>query len=93
MLAISDTLLLLLLMYRHGLRVSEAINLKAADLDLDHARLWVKRLKGGLSAACHQTIPVCEKEFLALAVLGGLRIKEPGLPKITIDTVIEPMPS
>jgi type 1 fimbriae regulatory protein FimB len=41
--------LLLLLMYKHGLRVSEAINLKVADLDLDQARLWVRRLKGGLS--------------------------------------------
>jgi type 1 fimbriae regulatory protein FimB len=41
--------LLLLLMYRHGLRVSEAITLKVADMDLDHARLWVRRLKGGLS--------------------------------------------
>ena len=41
--------LLLLLMYKHGLRVSEAITLKVADLDLDQARLWVRRLKGGLS--------------------------------------------
>ena len=41
--------LLCLLMYRHGLRVSEALRLKLADVDLRRSRLWVKRLKGGLS--------------------------------------------
>jgi site-specific recombinase XerD len=41
--------LLLLMMYRHGLRVSEAIDLRLADLNLEAARLWVRRLKNGLS--------------------------------------------
>jgi len=41
--------LLFLMMYRHGLRVSEAIHIKLSDLDLLQARLWVKRLKEGLS--------------------------------------------
>jgi type 1 fimbriae regulatory protein FimB len=41
--------LLLLLMFRHGLRVSEAVELCRDELDLDRARLWVRRLKGGLS--------------------------------------------
>src|SRR3954470_24854974 len=41
--------LLILMMYRHGLRVSEAISLRCDEVDLDQARLWVKRLKNGLS--------------------------------------------
>ena len=41
--------LLLLMTYRHGLRVSETIGLRRDELDLDRARLWVRRLKGGLS--------------------------------------------
>jgi type 1 fimbriae regulatory protein FimB len=41
--------LLLLVMFRHGLRVSEAVDLRRDELDLDQAQLWVRRLKGGLS--------------------------------------------
>jgi type 1 fimbriae regulatory protein FimB len=37
------------MMFRHGLRVSEATGLRRDELDLDRARLWVRRLKGGLS--------------------------------------------
>ena len=41
--------LLILMMFRHGLRVSEAISLRRDEVDLDHARLWVRRLKNGLA--------------------------------------------
>jgi type 1 fimbriae regulatory protein FimB/type 1 fimbriae regulatory protein FimE len=41
--------LLVLMMYRHGLRVSEAIGLRRDDINIDQARLWVRRLKNGLA--------------------------------------------
>jgi type 1 fimbriae regulatory protein FimB len=40
---------LILLMFRHGLRVSEAVRLKLSDVDLEGRSLHVKRLKRGLS--------------------------------------------
>jgi len=41
--------ILLLMMYRHGLRVSEAINIKLGDVNLKESRIWINRLKKGLS--------------------------------------------
>jgi len=41
--------LLILLAYRHGFRISELINLRITDLNLDSARVWVPRSKGSLS--------------------------------------------
>ena len=41
--------LLIVAMFRHGLRVSEAIGLRRDEVDLDHARLWICRLKNGLA--------------------------------------------
>ena len=45
---------LMLTAYRHGLRVSELINIRLKDLDFDSARIYVRRLKGSLST--HQPI-------------------------------------
>ena len=41
--------LIIMMMFMHGLRVSELINITINDIDFDNARLWVNRLKGGLS--------------------------------------------
>ena len=42
--------LLMLMMYRHGLRVSEkAVALRCDNVNLQGARLWVRRIKNGLS--------------------------------------------
>jgi len=39
---------LILLMFRHGLRVSEAVGLKLSNVDLEERPLYVRRLKKGL---------------------------------------------
>jgi site-specific recombinase XerD len=41
--------LIVLLTYRHGLRVSELVDIRLRDLDLDAARIYVRRRKGSLS--------------------------------------------
>ena len=45
---------LMLMAFRHGLRVSELIDIRLKDLDFDSARIYVRRLKGSLST--HQPI-------------------------------------
>jgi len=41
--------LLLFLMYRHALRVSEAVTIRLDQLNLKQARIWVKRSKNSLT--------------------------------------------
>jgi len=43
--------LLVLMAYRHGMRVSELIDVRMADLDLDTGRIFVRRKKGSLSTS------------------------------------------
>jgi len=45
---------MMLMAYRHGLRVSELIGLQLKDLDLETSRLFVRRKKGSLST--HQPV-------------------------------------
>lgn len=61
---------MMLLTYRHGLRVSELVDLRLKDLDLDTGRLYVRRKKGSLST--HQ--PVEGDELRALRT--WLRVRE-----------------
>ena len=41
--------LLFLMMYRHGLRCSEAIDLRRDDISFDRSTIWIRRLKGSNS--------------------------------------------
>jgi type 1 fimbriae regulatory protein FimB len=45
---------MMLMAYRHGLRVSELVDLRLKDIDLETGRLYVRRKKGSLST--HQPI-------------------------------------
>ena len=55
---------MMLMAFRHGLRVSELVDVRMKDLDLETARIYVRRKKGGLST--HQ--PIEGDELRALRV-------------------------
>ena len=77
--------LLLLMIYRHGLRVSEAIALKISDVNLKQSRLWVQRLKNGLSV--EQPIPGDELR----AIKRYLRQRESKLPWLFLSEREQPL--
>ena len=77
--------LLLMMMYRHGLRVSEAISIRLADLNLAQSRLWVRRIKNGLSVEQ----PIAGDELRAIKRY--LRSRDDKLPWLFISERRQPL--
>lgn len=77
--------LLLLLMFRHGLRVSEAITLRRCAPDLDQARLWISRLKNGFSVEQ----PIAGDELRTIR--GWLALREDTLPWLFVSERTQPL--
>ncbi len=77
--------LLLLMMFRHGLRVSEAIALRRKDVDLAQSRVWITRLKNGLSV--EQPIPGDELR----AIRRWLAKRDDALPWLFVSERNQPL--
>lgn len=69
-----------LLAYRHGLRVTELMEIRRADIDLDSTRIWVGRLKNGLSTSQ----PLQGDELRALRAY--LRTRKDNLPWLFLSS-------
>jgi type 1 fimbriae regulatory protein FimB/type 1 fimbriae regulatory protein FimE len=70
--------LMMLMLYRHGLRETELCRLTITAMDLASARVWVERLKGSLST--HHPIDAEELR----SILRYLRIRDSQLPWLFI---------
>lgn len=71
--------LLIFMMYRHGFRVSELINVTLKDVDLQRSRIWVQRVKGSLSTEQ----PVTGDELRAIRRY--LKVRDSNLPWLFIS--------
>ena len=77
--------LLIMMMFRHGLRVSEAIGLRRKDVDLAQSRVWITRLKNGLSV--EQPIPGDELR----AIRRWLAKRDDALPWLFVSERRQPL--
>jgi integrase len=64
--------LMMLMTYRHGLRVSELVDLRLKDLDLETGQLYVRRKKGSLSI-CNSAYR--RREFSSIRILSNLQLQ------------------